>query len=156
MADKNKECRKLKRAIELKDGQIASLEEARKKDEGKDSLSSSHPTTCKLSFCFDKQLSRQLYFFVELLDTTQEILRNNTDMQSCMNEAADLVALVAKLKEDHFKELEQQDLKHAGEMSKLTDQISNLSASLETVMKTSKEQHVSCCQDGGEETCQSC
>ena len=38
LADKNKECRKLKHAIELKDGQIASLEEARKKDEGKDSL----------------------------------------------------------------------------------------------------------------------
>ena len=62
-------------------------------------------------------------------------------MQAYMNEAADLVALVAKLKEDHAKELEEQDLKHAGDMSKLTDQISNLSASLETVMKTSKEQH---------------
>ena len=33
--EKNRDWRKLKRAVELKDGQIASLEEARKKDEGK-------------------------------------------------------------------------------------------------------------------------
>ena len=58
-----------------------------------------------------------------------------------MHEAADLVALVTKLKEDHAKELEERDLKHVGNMSKLMDQISNLSASLEFVMKTSKEQH---------------
>ena len=32
--EKNRDWRKLKRAVELKDGQIASLEEARKKDEG--------------------------------------------------------------------------------------------------------------------------
>ena len=57
-----------------------------------------------------------------------------------MNEAADLVALVAKLKEDHAKELEQRDLKHVGELSNMTDQISNLTASLDSVMKTSKEQ----------------
>ena len=62
LADKNKECCKLKRDIKLKDGQIASLEEARKKDEGKDSLPS-HPTTCKLSNCSDNQLRQQLYFF---------------------------------------------------------------------------------------------
>ena len=80
LADKNKECRKLKRDIELKDRQIAILEEARKKDEGNNSLPSSHPTTCKISICSDNQLRRQLYFFVELLDTAQEILRNNTDM----------------------------------------------------------------------------
>ena len=58
-----------------------------------------------------------------------------------MNEAADLVALVAKLKEDHTKELEERDMKHAADMSKLTEQIKNLSASLETVAKNSKEQH---------------
>ena len=43
--EKNRECRKLKHAVELKDGQIASLEEARKKDEGELSLLSSHPTS---------------------------------------------------------------------------------------------------------------
>ena len=75
------------------------------------------------------------------VDTAKEILRNNTDIQACMNEAADLVSFVARLKEDHVKELEERGLKHAGEMSKLTGQISNLSASLETVMKTSKKQH---------------
>ena len=53
LADKNKECRKLKRANELKDGQIASLEEARKKDEGKNSLPSSHPTSNQHFFCSD-------------------------------------------------------------------------------------------------------
>ena len=67
LADKNKECRKLKWAIELKDGQIASLEEARKKDEGKDSLPSSYPTTCKLSICSDNQLRQQLYFFCRII-----------------------------------------------------------------------------------------
>ena len=43
--EKNKDWRKLKRALELKDGQIASLEEARKKDSGELSLLSSHPTS---------------------------------------------------------------------------------------------------------------
>ena len=62
LADKNKECRKLKRAIELKDGQIASLEEACKKDEGKDSLPSSHPTSCNFSISSDNQLRRQFTF----------------------------------------------------------------------------------------------
>ena len=61
-ADKNKECRQLKWAIELKDGQIASLEEARKKDEGKDFLPSSHPTICRPLFCSDKHLRRQFSF----------------------------------------------------------------------------------------------
>ena len=56
-ADKNKECRQLKRAIELKDGQIASLEEARKKDKGKNSLPSSHLTICRLLFCSDRHLT---------------------------------------------------------------------------------------------------
>ena len=55
-------------------------------------------------------------------------------MQACMNEAADLVALVAKLKEEHAKALEERDMKHATEMSKLTEQLNNLSANLETVM----------------------
>ena len=62
-------------------------------------------------------------------------------MQAYMNETADLVALVTKLKEDHTKELEERDMKHAANMSKLTEQIKNLSASLETVAKNSKEQH---------------
>ena len=44
-SEKNKECRQLRRDIELKDREIASLEEARKKDEGDNSLPSSHPTT---------------------------------------------------------------------------------------------------------------
>ena len=64
-------------------------------------------------------------------------------MQVCMNEAADLAALVTKLKEDHAKELEQHDLKHASELSKMTDQINNLSANLESVMKNIKEWHES-------------
>ena len=45
------------------------------------------------------KLRRLFYSCVELLDTAQEVLRNSTDMQACMNEAADLAALVAKLKE---------------------------------------------------------
>ena len=49
-------------------------------------------------------------------------------MQACMNEAADLAALVAKLKEEHAKALEERDIKHAAEMSKLTEQLNNLSA----------------------------
>ena len=44
-------------------------------------------------------------------------------MQACMNEAADLAALVAKLKEEHAKALEERDLNHGSEMSKLTEQI---------------------------------
>ena len=62
-------------------------------------------------------------------------------MQACMNEATHLAALVTKLKEDHAKELERRDLKHASELSKMTDQINNLSASLDSVMKNSNEQH---------------
>ena len=58
-----------------------------------------------------------------------------------MNEVADLAALVTKLKEDHAKELEEWDLKHASELIKITDQIKNLSANLETVMKNGQEQH---------------
>ena len=62
-------------------------------------------------------------------------------MQVCMNEAADLAALVTKLWEDHAKELEAQNLKHASKLSKMTEQKKNLSANLETVMKNSQEQH---------------
>ena len=80
--------------------------------------------------------------FVELLDTAEEILRDNTDMQACMNEAADLVALVAKLKEEHSKELEERDMKHGAELSKLSEQITNLNGSLDAIAKQNKEQHV--------------
>ena len=62
-------------------------------------------------------------------------------MQACMNEAADLAALVAKLKEEHAKALEERDLLHGSEMSKLTEQISALNGSLDSVGKRSKELH---------------
>ena len=60
-------------------------------------------------------------------------------MQACINEAADLAALVAKLKEEHAKALEERDMLHGSEMSKLTEQISNLNGSLDTVAKRNKE-----------------
>ena len=44
-------------------------------------------------------------------------------MQGCMNEAANLAALVAKLKEEHAKALEERDMEHGAELSKLTEQI---------------------------------
>ena len=50
-----------------------------------------------------------------------------------MNEAVDLAALVAKLKEEHAQALEERDLKHAGELSKLTEQINNLTGSLDDI-----------------------
>ena len=53
LTEKNRDWRKLKRANEVKDGQIASLEEARKKDEGKNSLPSSHPSSNQHFFCSD-------------------------------------------------------------------------------------------------------
>ena len=77
-----------------------------------------------------------------MLDTAQEVLKNSTDMQACMNEAADLAALVAKLKEEHAQALEERDMKHAGELSKLMEQINNLNGSLDTIAKQNKEQHV--------------
>ena len=49
--EKNRDYRKLKHTAELKDGQIASLEEAHKKDEGKFSLLSSHPTSRQYFSC---------------------------------------------------------------------------------------------------------
>ena len=79
------------------------------------------------------------HIFVELLNTAQDILKNSTDMQVCINEAADLAALVMKLKEDHAKELEARDLKHASKLSKMSKHNKNLSANLETVMKNSQE-----------------
>ena len=94
---------------------------------------SSAPTT---------KLRRQFYCFVELLDIAQEVLKNSTDMQACMNEVADLAALVAKLKEEHAQALEERDLKHAGALSKLTEQINNLNGSLDVIAKQNKEQHV--------------
>ena len=63
-------------------------------------------------------------------------------MQACMNEAADLAALVAKLKEDHAKALEERDLKHGAELSKLSEQITNLNGTLNALAKQNKEQHV--------------
>ena len=59
-------------------------------------------------------------------------------MQACMNEAAYLAALVAKLKEEHAQALEERDLKHGTELSKLTEQIEKLTASLDTVAKHNK------------------
>ena len=63
-------------------------------------------------------------------------------MQACMNETADLAALVAKLKEEHAKALEDRDIKHAADMGKLMEHITNLSSSLDTIAKHKKEQHV--------------
>ena len=60
-------------------------------------------------------------------------------MQAYMNEAADLAALVAKLKEEHAKALEERDLNHGSEMSKLTAQISSLNGSLDTIGKHNKQ-----------------
>ena len=91
-------------------------------------------------FCFsDNPDLGSNFILVELLETAQEVLRNSTDMQACMNEAADLAALVAKLKEEHAKALEERDLNHGSEMSKLTEQISSLNGSLDTVAKHTKQ-----------------
>ena len=60
-------------------------------------------------------------------------------MQACMNKAADLAALVAKLKEEHARALEERDLNHGSEMSKLTEQISSLNDSLDTIAKHNKQ-----------------
>ena len=59
-------------------------------------------------------------------------------MQACMNEAADLAALVTKLKEEHAKALEERDINHGSEMSKLTAQITSLNGSLDAVGKHNK------------------
>ena len=91
------------------------------------------------AFFRQPRLRQHFYSFVELLETAQEILRNSTDMQACMNEAADLAALVAKLKEEHAKALEERDVNHGSEMSKLTAQISSLNDSLNAVGKHNKE-----------------
>ena len=60
-------------------------------------------------------------------------------MQAYMNEAADLAALVAKLKEEHAKALEERDINHGSEMSKLTSQITSLNGSLDAVGKHNKQ-----------------
>ena len=59
-------------------------------------------------------------------------------MQVCMNEATDLAAMVAKLKEEHAKALEERDMKHGAELRKLTEQIKNLNESLDTIAKQNK------------------
>ena len=61
-------------------------------------------------------------------------------MQACMNEAADLAKEVTKLKADHAKELEERDMNHGTAVSKLTEQIKNLTDSLAKVTETSKLQ----------------
>ena len=60
-------------------------------------------------------------------------------MQAYMNEAADLAALVAKLKEEHAKALEERDINHGSEMSKLTSQITSLNGSLDAIGKHNKQ-----------------
>ena len=77
---------------------------------------------------------------VELLNTAQDVLKNSANMQAMMNEAADLAQEVMKLKADHAKELDERDMKHATEVSKLTDQIKNLTDSLAKVTDTSNRQ----------------
>ena len=64
---KNKECQQLQQHVELKDTQIASLEEARKKDEG-DKASFAFFSS-DLFFFSDKYFSRLFFLFVELLNT---------------------------------------------------------------------------------------
>ena len=61
-------------------------------------------------------------------------------MQALMNEAADLAGLVAKLKADHAKELDEHALAHAAEVSKLTGQLEAMSNNLDQVNKNAKEQ----------------
>ena len=118
---KNNECRQLKQDLELKNAQIASYEEARKKDEGdKFSLPSAFSLffTRSSTTCFSRTFL--VIFFVELLSTAREILANSGDMQALMNET------ILKLKADHAKELEKRDLAHAQALSKLTEQLQNL------------------------------
>ena len=61
-------------------------------------------------------------------------------MQALMNEAADLAQEVMKLKADHAKELEERDFNHGTAVSKLTEQIKNLSDNLAKVTETSRLQ----------------
>ena len=79
--------------------------------------------------------------FVEFLSTAQDILKSSTDRQALINEAADLANEVMKLKADHTKELEKWDMAHATEVSKLSEQMKNLSDTLAEVNKNSKLQH---------------
>ena len=61
-------------------------------------------------------------------------------MQALMNEAADLAQEVMKLKAEHAKELEERDMSHATAVSKLTEQIQNLTGNLAKVIENSKLQ----------------
>ena len=61
-------------------------------------------------------------------------------MQALMNEAADLAGLVAKLKADHAKELDERELAHAAEVSKWTGQLEAMSSNLDQVNKNAKAQ----------------
>ena len=81
-----------------------------------------------------------MFVIVELLNTAQEVLNNSANMQALMNEAADLAQEVMKLKADHAKELEERDMNHGTAVSKLTDQIKNLTDSLAKVTETSNLQ----------------
>ena len=67
---------------------------------------------------------------VELLDAAQDILKSSTDLQAVINEAADLAKEITELKKAHAKELEERDLTHATEVSKLTGQLKVLSDNL--------------------------
>ena len=116
-AKMNEECRQLQHDIQLKDAQIPSLEEARKKDEGDN-------FRCLISpvFLLLFPTSTLVCFFhtVELLDAAQDILKNSTDLQAIINEAADLAKEVMELKKAHAKELEERDWAHASEVRKLS------------------------------------
>ena len=135
---KKKECEELQQDVELKNAQIASLEEARKKDEGDKAFFAFFSSD--FFFFSDKYFSRLFFLFVELLNTAQDILKNSTDMQALMNEVADLAELVSKLKADHAKELEERELAHAAEVSKLMGELEAMSNNLDQVNKNAKEQ----------------
>ena len=98
---------------------------------------------CLLSAFFlrsaDKYFSR-IFPFVELLDTAQEILKSNPNMQAIMNEAADLAKEVLALKKAHKTELEERDVAHATELNNLTGQLKALGDNLAEVTKTSTAQ----------------
>ena len=84
--------------------------------------------------CSDKYLSR-LFHIVELVKGAQDILNCSTDMQAIINEAADLAKAITDLKAAHAKELEERDLNHATEVSKLSKQLENLGNNLAEAMK---------------------
>ena len=75
-------------------------------------------------FCLTSTLVRSFHT-VELLDAAQDILKSSTDLQ-----AADLAKEITELKKAHPKELEERDLTHATEVSKLTGQVKALGDNL--------------------------